>query len=79
VPLILPIGGGTEDLRLLKQIRDSGYRGLIGILNHTGEDAESRLTDNLNGLFWLTAQLEGKSPGPKPEYMSWKEPAPATK
>jgi hypothetical protein len=76
--MILPIGGGTEDLQLLRVIRDSGYKGPIGILNHTGEDAEVRLKDNLNGLSWLSAQLEGKPAGPKPEYLSWKDPAPAT-
>ncbi len=76
---ILPIAAGTEDLQLLRVIRDSGYQGPIGILNHTGEDAEARLKDNLNGLSWLTAQLEGKPAGPKPEYLSWKEPAPAAK
>jgi hypothetical protein len=76
--MILPIGGGTEDLQLLRVIRDSGYKGPIGILNHTGEDAEARLKDNLNGLNWLSAQLEGKPAGPKPEYISWKDPAPVT-
>lgn len=74
---IMPIAAGTEDLQLLRVIRDSGYHGPIGILNHTGEDAEARLKDNLNGLFWLSAQLEGKAAGPKPEYLSWKAPAPA--
>ncbi len=71
---ILPIGQGDLDLQLLKMIRDSGYVGPIGILNHTGEDAEARLKDNIEGLDWLVPQLDGKSAGPKPQPRSWKEP-----
>jgi len=64
---ILPLGQGELDLQLLKIIRDSGYSGPIGILNHTDEDAEGRLIDNLDGLDWLVAQLNGKTPGPAPK------------
>jgi sugar phosphate isomerase/epimerase len=73
---VLPIGQGDLDLALLKTIRDSGWRGPIGILNHTDEDAEARLLDNLDGLDWLRPQLDGKAPGPKPKTRSWREPAP---
>ncbi len=71
---ILPLGQGELDLRLLKTIRDSGWRGPIGILNHTDEDAEARLLDNLDGLDWLLSQLNGKAPGSKPKPRSWREP-----
>jgi hypothetical protein len=54
---ILPIGQGELDLGLLKMIRDSGYTGPIGILNHTDEDAETRLLANLEGLERLRQQL----------------------
>ena len=64
---ILPLGQGALDLQLLRTIRDSGYRGPIGILGHTQDDAEERLKDNLDGLDWLVPQLEGKAPGPKPK------------
>jgi sugar phosphate isomerase/epimerase len=37
---ILPIGAGQLDLQLLRIIRDSGWRGPIGILNHTDLDAK---------------------------------------
>jgi len=47
---ILPLGAGELDLQLLKTIRDSGWQGPIGILNHTNHDAEARLQDNLDGL-----------------------------
>ena len=70
---ILPLGQGELDLGLLKVIRDSGWRGPIGILNHTDEDADARLRDNLEGLDWLLPQLEGQSPGPKPKPRSWRQ------
>ncbi|HEV8606778.1 MAG TPA: hypothetical protein VGQ99_15640 [Tepidisphaeraceae bacterium] len=63
---IMPIGQGEMDLGLLKTICDSGYTGPIGILNHTDEDAEGRLIDNLEGLEWMVAQLDGKAPGAAP-------------
>ncbi|GAA5136998.1 hypothetical protein GCM10023213_12980 [Prosthecobacter algae] len=69
---ILPLGIGTEDVRVLKIIAASGYKGVIGILNHTNEDAEGRLLDNLDGLAWLLPQIEGKAAGEKPKYRTWK-------
>ena len=68
---ILPLGQGDLELGLLRTIRESGYRGPIGILNHTGEDAEQRLRDNLEGLQWLVKQLNGLPAGPKPTPKSW--------
>ena len=73
---IMPIGQGDIDLDLLRAIRDSGWRGPIGILNHTDEDAEARLLDNLEGLDWLVPQLDGRLPGPRPTPRSWKVPPP---
>lgn len=70
---ILPLGVGSEDVRILKIISDSGYKGVIGILNHTPEDAEGRLLDNLDGLAWLLPQVAGKPAGEKPKYRTWKE------
>lgn len=64
---ILPIGTGERDLQLLRVIRDSGYDGPIGILNHTDLDARARLADNLLGLDWLLAQLRGEAAGPLPK------------
>jgi sugar phosphate isomerase/epimerase len=63
---IVVLGQGDLDLSLLRTIRDSGYRGPIGILGHTMDDAEQRLQDNLEGLAWLVPQLDGRSPGPQP-------------
>ena len=70
--LILPLGQGDFDLQLLKAVVASGYRGPIGILNHTDEDAEARLHDNLDGLDWLVRQLEGQPAGPRPTPRTWK-------
>ena len=70
---ILPIGAGTQDLKVLRQVRASGYAGVIGILNHTQEDAEGRLLDNLDGLKWLVPQLDDAPPGPKPKYRTWSD------
>jgi sugar phosphate isomerase/epimerase len=72
---ILPLAQGELDLQLLKMIRDSGWHGPVGILNHTNEDAEARLLDNLDGLDWLAPQLDGKQAGVKPVPRSWKKPA----
>jgi len=70
----MPLGQGDLDLSLLKTIRASGWRGPIGILNHTDEDAEARLQDNLEGLDWLASQLDGKPAGERPKPRSWKAP-----
>ena len=65
---ILPLGVGTLDLKLLRDIAASGYAGPIGILGHTQDDAEARLRDNLDGLAWLRPQLAGTPAGPRPAY-----------
>lgn len=70
---ILPLGVGTQDVKVLRQIRASGYSGPIGILNHTNEDAEGRLLDNLDGLKWLVPQLDDAKPDEKPKYRTWSE------
>ncbi|MBS0263406.1 MAG: hypothetical protein JSS02_15800 [Planctomycetes bacterium] len=65
---IMPLGTGPLDLWVLRTIRDSAYRGPIGILGHTNDDAEERLSDNLDGLDWLLPQLTGEKPAAKPQY-----------
>ena len=54
---ILPLGQGDLDLKLLRMLRDSGWRGPVGILNHTDADAETRLLENLDGLNALLPRL----------------------
>ena len=60
---ILVLGQGSEDFRLLSMIRESGWMGPIGILNHTDEDAETRLKANLKGLEKLRAQIGAAAAG----------------
>ncbi len=71
---IVPLGQGELDLELFGIIRESGWRGPIGILNHTDEDAEGRLHDNLDGLDWLLDHLPGHSVRPKPQPRTWRQP-----
>lgn len=57
-PKILPIGEGDNDLKLLQMIKDSGYKGPIGILGHRSEiDAELALKLNLDGLKRLLKEM----------------------
>ena len=61
-PKILPLGEGEVDLWILKIIRDSGYKGPIGILGHvTDEDVEIVLKRNLDGLRSLLVKLGDKA------------------
>jgi sugar phosphate isomerase/epimerase len=64
---ILPLGQGELDVQLLKAIERSGYRGPIGILGHTQDDAEARLQDNLDGLAWIKKQLAGDRAAERPQ------------
>lgn len=68
---ILPLAAGDLDPVLLKVICDCGYAGPIGILGHTQDDAAERLADNLDGLSWLKAKLDGKDIA-KPKYRTHK-------
>jgi hypothetical protein len=61
--LILPLGQGEFDAQILQEIWDSGWRGPVGILNHTDEDAETRLRQNLEGLARLKAGLKTHAGG----------------
>ena len=75
---LLPLGSGDLDLTLLRTIQESGYRGPLGILGHTEDDVELRLRDNLEGLDWLVARLNGKDPGPRPKPRTYKAPPPSS-
>lgn len=74
---ILLLGAGEADLQLLRIIRDSGYRGPIGIIGHTQDDVGERLRDNLDGLEWLRRRLAGEFP-PTPQWRTWKPAKTAT-
>lgn len=57
---IIPLGTGDEELRLLRIINASGWRGPVGIIGHTEEDAEVKLKKELEGLEKL-APLVGQA------------------
>jgi putative heme-binding domain-containing protein len=71
---IAPIGQGDLDLDLLRTVVESGYRGPIGILNHTQEDAEDRLRDNLAGLAYVARRIDGDAEAERPVPMTWQRP-----
>jgi sugar phosphate isomerase/epimerase len=78
---IMPLGTGTHDRAILQAIEQSGYRGPIGILNHTDHDAEARLLDNLDGLEWLLKSNPNEPSStidyPWPTYRTWNGARPA--
>jgi hypothetical protein len=48
---ILTLGKGSEEARMLNIIRESGWQGLVGIIDHRPEtDSEITLRENLDGL-----------------------------
>jgi len=75
---ILPLGQGELDEYYLRTISKSGWHGPIGVLNHTDEDAEARLQDNLDGLEWLVQRLQGEATLPRPKPRSWRGPVIST-
>jgi quinoprotein glucose dehydrogenase len=76
---ILHLGEGDRDADLLRMIRDSGWQGPVGILDHRPEtDSEETLSRNLVGLDWLLRELDQPgSGGPKPRPPAATPPAPA--
>ncbi len=60
--LILPLGTGDEELRMLQLVNASGWTGPVGILGHTDEDAEVKLRKELEGLEKL-APVAARPPG----------------
>ncbi|MEO2025365.1 MAG: hypothetical protein ABGZ23_05715 [Fuerstiella sp.] len=54
---ILPVGSGKHELSMLQTVKDSGYDGPIGILDHRSNlDAEKSLRQNIDGLKKLVAR-----------------------
>jgi len=60
-PDFITVGDGERDLGMLKVIRNSGYRGPIGIMNHnTNRDAEVGLRLNMEGLKKMLRQRDDR-------------------
>lgn len=50
-PLVLPIGSGKYEKKMIQDVVASGYRGPIGIIHHREQlDAEEGLRQNISGL-----------------------------
>jgi len=60
--LILPLGTGDSELPMIRAVRNSGWKGPIGILGHVDEDAEVKLKKELAGLDRLRPQIDAKTP-----------------
>jgi hypothetical protein len=57
-PKILAVGSGQHEQRMLQIVRDSGYRGPIGLIHHREQlDAEEGLRQNLDGLKGVLKKL----------------------
>lgn len=55
---IIPLGTGELELEMIRALQQNGWRGPIGILGHTEEDAEIKLRKELTGLQRLLAQID---------------------
>ncbi len=56
---ILPIGDGTHEAEMIREIVRQGYAGPIGILDHRNDvDAEISLAANLEGLARLVSEID---------------------
>lgn len=49
-PKILPIGKGSEEVKMIKILEENGFHGPYGILGHINADVEKVLKGNLDGL-----------------------------
>ncbi len=67
-PKILALGQGEHELSMLRILIESGYKGAVGVLDHQAHlDAREVLSDNLEGLAWLTGEImRPGSAGPRP-------------
>ncbi|MCW5559234.1 MAG: hypothetical protein KIT22_15565, partial [Verrucomicrobiae bacterium] len=71
---IIPLGTGDEELRLLRELQSSGWWGPVGILGHTDEDAEVKLSKELDGLARLAPLVVGSPITAGVPAISGKEP-----
>lgn len=60
-PMILPVGEGDRELEMIRQLKNSGFNGTIGILGHVeDQDAKQVLERNIEGLKTLLKELGDK-------------------
>ncbi|MDP7049170.1 MAG: TIM barrel protein [Verrucomicrobiota bacterium] len=60
-PKIVPLGQGQHEATMLRIVRQSGYKGPLGILDHRSDtDSEIALRENLDGMQKLLKQIDAK-------------------
>jgi hypothetical protein len=65
-PILYPSQGDIE-VKMMKAIQDSGWKGPIGLCPEKGGDAEVNLRNNIEGIDWIAAELkQSGSGGPRP-------------
>jgi sugar phosphate isomerase/epimerase len=60
---LIPPSQGDKELEMLRTIKQSGWRGPIGLIAEQGGDAEVTLGNNLRGLQWLSKEIEHPGSG----------------
>lgn len=75
---IMTLGEGDQELGMMRIIRDSGWQGPVGLIDHRPEtDSENTLRDNLRGLHWLRQELAAPGSGGPPPFPPKPESPPA--
>lgn len=65
---LIPPAQGDYELEMLRVIRQSGWKGPVGLIAEQGGDAEVTLSNGLLGLNWLGKELAHPgSGGPRPQ------------
>ncbi|MBC8243564.1 MAG: TIM barrel protein [Verrucomicrobia bacterium] len=60
-PKIVTLGQGQHEAAMLRIVRQSGYKGPLGILDHRSDtDSEVTLRENIDGMKKLLEQLDAK-------------------
>jgi sugar phosphate isomerase/epimerase len=68
---LIPPSQGDKELDMLRTIRESRWRGPIGVIAEQGGDAEVTLRNDLRGLDWLREEIAHPgSGGPRPILIS---------
>jgi sugar phosphate isomerase/epimerase len=62
-PKILSLGKGDHEVHMLRLVKESGYTGPIGVIDHMGQvDPEVNLRNNLKALKTILSQLHAEDP-----------------
>jgi hypothetical protein len=61
-PILYPSQGELE-IKMMKTIQDSGWRGPIGLSPEKGGDAEINLLNNVTGIDWIASELKKAGSG----------------